>query len=141
MERGLQVDEVVDADVLVVGGGLAGCWASLSASEFPVSVVLVDKAKVSRSGLSTFAAGVMLAPQPEDDLGAWRQEIVEAGDYLNDQDWVEVMLTEQVDRIKDMTEWGFPFERDPDGRLARTVGRGHQTSRMLMFHGKKLMEH
>jgi len=136
-----QIDEIVETDVLVVGGGLAGCWAAIRASEFPVSVVLADKARVSRSGTSTFAAGVMLAPQSGDDLEAWRQEIVERGDYLNDQEWVEVLLREQVARIEDMNRWGFPFERDEEGRLIRTIGRGHQTSRMLMFHGKKLMEH
>lgn len=135
-----QVDEIVDADVLVVGGGIAGCWAAIRASEFPVSVVLADKARVARSGQSTFAAGVMLAPQPGDDLAAWREEIVEAGDYLNEQEWVDLVLQEQVYRIEDMSRWGFPFERGPDGGLHRTIGRGHLSTRILMFHGKELME-
>ncbi|MDP2727415.1 MAG: FAD-binding protein, partial [Dehalococcoidia bacterium] len=130
----------IEADVLVVGGGLAGCWAAIRASDCSIPVVLVDKARVSRSGASTFAAGVMLAPQAEDDLAAWREEIVKAGDYLNDQDWVDVLLKEQVERIDDMARWGFPFERDDGGRLIRTVGRGHHNSRILMFHGKKPME-
>ena len=40
----------VDADVLVIGGGLTGTWAAIRAKDFAENVILVDKAKVSRSG-------------------------------------------------------------------------------------------
>jgi succinate dehydrogenase/fumarate reductase flavoprotein subunit len=38
------------ADVLVLGGGIAGCWAAISAAKMGMSVLLVDKAHVRRSG-------------------------------------------------------------------------------------------
>lgn len=133
-------DKVIEVDVLVIGGGLAGTWAALSAKNFVDDVVLVDKSRVARSGASTSAAGVMLCPTEDDDLEAWRQEIVERGDYLNDQEWVDIMLREQVSRIKEMEEWGTAFERDDKGKIQRLAGRGHQITRLLMFDGKKLME-
>ena len=40
----------VSADVLVIGGGIAGCWAAISAAKKGLKVVLVDKAHVRRSG-------------------------------------------------------------------------------------------
>ena len=40
----------VGADVLVLGGGIAGCWAAISAAKMGVSVLLVDKAHIRRSG-------------------------------------------------------------------------------------------
>ncbi|MDP2644137.1 MAG: FAD-binding protein [Desulfobacterales bacterium] len=131
---------VKDAEILVVGGGLAGCWAALRAAKLGKKVILIDKAKVGRSGASTFAAGVMLAPQADDDLLAWQAEIVERGDYLNDQEWVKFLLEDQIRRIEDLQRWGAPFEIDEGGKLARIKGRGHQVARILMFHGKKLME-
>lgn len=134
------VTQTKEADVLVIGGGLAGCWAAIRAADLSASVVLVDKARVSRSGASTFASGVILAPQDGDDLAAWLEEIVEAGEYLNDQDWVRVLLEEQVQRINEMISWGVPFELDPSGRLVRAVGRGHQVSKLAIFRGMKLME-
>jgi len=130
----------LDVDVLVIGGGLAGTWAALRAKDLADNVVLVEKAKVSRSGCSSFAAGVMLCPFPEDNLTEWAEELVERGEYLCDQDWVELLLHEQVERIKDMERMGFPFERDDAGKIIRIVGRAHIRTRMLMFHGKKLME-
>lgn len=131
--------DIYDCDVLVIGGGLAGAWAAIKAKELVDRVILVDKAKVSKSGCSTFAAGVMLAPRPEDDIEVWMKELVERGEYLNDQEWVEVVLKEQPAIIEELDRWGVPFEKDDNGNIARTVGRGHENTRILMFHGPKFM--
>ena len=40
----------VNAEVLVLGGGIAGCWAAISAARRGVKVVLVEKAATIRSG-------------------------------------------------------------------------------------------
>lgn len=131
--------DIYNCDVLVIGGGLAGSWAAIKAKELVDNVVLVDKAKVARSGCSTFAAGVMLAPRPDDDLEVWMKELVERGEYLNDQEWVEIVLKEQPALIEMLDKWGVPFEKDENGRVARTIGRGHEYTRILMFHGPKFM--
>ncbi|MBW1946228.1 MAG: FAD-dependent oxidoreductase, partial [Deltaproteobacteria bacterium] len=39
-----------DAEVLVLGGGIAGCWAAISAARTGSKVVLVEKAATIRSG-------------------------------------------------------------------------------------------
>lgn len=44
--------EHVDTDVLVVGGGLAGCMAAVNASQSGLDVTLVEKANTKRSGSS-----------------------------------------------------------------------------------------
>ncbi|MBI2866341.1 MAG: FAD-dependent oxidoreductase [Chloroflexi bacterium] len=43
-------DKVVTTDVLVLGGGLAGCMAAIRAREQGAKVTLVDKAAIKRSG-------------------------------------------------------------------------------------------
>jgi succinate dehydrogenase/fumarate reductase flavoprotein subunit len=40
----------IEADVLVLGGGIAGCWAAISAARKGVKVVLVEKGNTVRSG-------------------------------------------------------------------------------------------
>jgi succinate dehydrogenase/fumarate reductase flavoprotein subunit len=45
-------DKVVDTDVLVVGGGIAGCCAAVKAAERGLNVTLIEKAKTDRSGHS-----------------------------------------------------------------------------------------
>jgi succinate dehydrogenase/fumarate reductase flavoprotein subunit len=44
-------EETIDADVLIIGGGIAGCVAAVRAAQAGASVVVVDKARsVRRSG-------------------------------------------------------------------------------------------
>jgi succinate dehydrogenase/fumarate reductase flavoprotein subunit len=40
----------IEADVLVLGGGIAGCHAAISAAKRGAKVVIVDKGAVRRSG-------------------------------------------------------------------------------------------
>jgi succinate dehydrogenase/fumarate reductase flavoprotein subunit len=40
----------IDTDVLVIGGGIAGCWAAISAARSGVRVALVEKGDTIRSG-------------------------------------------------------------------------------------------
>ncbi len=40
----------IEADVLVIGGGLAGCFAAIKAAEKGVKVVVFDKGNIKRSG-------------------------------------------------------------------------------------------
>ena len=43
-------EQEVETDILVVGGGIAGCWAAISAARNGAKVALVDKADTIRSG-------------------------------------------------------------------------------------------
>ena len=40
----------IDADILVIGGGIAGCWAAISAARKGIRVALVEKGDTVRSG-------------------------------------------------------------------------------------------
>ena len=53
------IDNVIEnnADVLVVGGGIAGVFAALRAKQNGANVTLVDKGSVGRSGQTPFANG------------------------------------------------------------------------------------
>lgn len=43
-------ERIIETDVLVLGGGLAGCMAAIRASEHGVDVTVVEKSHVERSG-------------------------------------------------------------------------------------------
>jgi succinate dehydrogenase/fumarate reductase flavoprotein subunit len=43
-------EQEIDTDVLVVGGGIAGCWAAINAARQGISVVLAEKGDTIRSG-------------------------------------------------------------------------------------------
>ena len=49
LDRGKAKAEVVKTDVLVLGGGIAGCLAAIKAKESGLEVLLVDKGNLGRS--------------------------------------------------------------------------------------------
>ena len=59
--------EIVKSDVLIVGGGLAGCMAAIRASEVVGSenVVVVEKSNVRRSGNATTGVDHTWSYMPE----------------------------------------------------------------------------
>jgi len=133
--------EHFETDVLVIGGGAAGAMAAIKAREAGCGhVLLVEKAHTGYSGASCFAAGVLTALIPgEDDEDLWMKELVEQGQYLNDQDWLQIYLQEVFPRIREVEEWGLPLRKTPDGHYARVRGRGSHPEkglRNLMFTGQ-----
>ena len=49
-ENQLGQEEVLRCDVLVLGGGLAGCYAAIAAARAGQSVIVVEKGATARSG-------------------------------------------------------------------------------------------
>ena len=52
-------NDVVEADVLVIGSGIAGMRAAIEAARYELDVLLVDKAVIARTSISTYAGGTM----------------------------------------------------------------------------------
>lgn len=77
----------VKTDILVLGGGIAGCWAAISAARKGLKVVLVEKGATIRSGAGgTGCDHWLYTPNPCSNLTA--QDMVEAelaftNGYLN----------------------------------------------------------
>lgn len=137
----LRNEVTIEADVLVIGGGFAGCQAALRAKDFVDNVVLVDKAVVSRSGASAYAH-THFAPWDltDSEIEEWIRELVEKGSFLVDQKWAELFLREAPHRISQLQEWGIPYERNNDGRLLYVLTRGHETPKSLSVDGRTVQE-
>ena len=132
--------DVIFADVLVIGGGFGGVWAALRAAEIVGNVVLVDKARVSRSGASTMSGGVTTCPTDDDDLDAWAAEFIVRGGYMCDQDWTRQLLEGQKQRVRQLEAWGVPISRDDTGAIRRFASRGMIDVRCMQYKPKAAME-
>ncbi|GBC82837.1 Fumarate reductase flavoprotein subunit [bacterium HR10] len=128
-------------DVLVIGGGIGGCRAALRALEKGCDVLLAEKAVIGRAGPMTFVHS-QFAPWrlTDDEKLLWMREFVEASNYLADQEWLDVLLTEAPDRIEELVQLGVPYERDAEGRLKYTTSRGHKVGKTINVDGKIVME-
>ncbi len=133
------------SDILVIGGGAAGCFAAIKAKQSGISkVLLVDKGYVGKSGCSKFAAGSFKCFIPgEDDFELWFSKAVEEGYYINDQIWTRIHLDEVFERAKELEAWGLNFLKDRNGRFQRLEGQGSSKQRpikTMMFQGPQLMD-
>ena len=108
--------ERIKADVLVVGGGIAGCFAAIKAKEKGANVVIVDKGSVGKAG-QTPHGNTFAAFNPEvHDIDQWMHVCNTTGDYMNDRDWSMITYTQSTARWADLVEWGIKVYRwDHDG--------------------------
>ena len=124
------VERVVETDVLVIGGGMAGCFAAIKAKEKGVDVTLVDKGYVSKSGQSPFAGTfVVFNPEWGHNLDAWMNQITTAGEYLNNHEWTETVFKDSYARYQDLLSYGVKCIRrerrpPPDSRARARPSRG-----------------
>jgi len=112
------VDKVVETDVLVIGGGLAGCFAAIKAKEQGVDVTLVDKGYVSKSGQAPFAnCTAVFNPEWGHKLDVWLKHINTHGEYINNQVMTEIIFRDSYARYQDLISWGLEFLKDDNGEL------------------------
>jgi succinate dehydrogenase/fumarate reductase flavoprotein subunit len=99
--------EVIETDLLIVGGGIAGIFAALKAKEQGINIVVVDKGTVGRSGLSPwFGAYNYYDPVKSAPKDTWRKEKASGGKYLGNPAYVEHFLDDSEARYKDMVAMG-----------------------------------
>jgi len=85
MSNVIDTAKFVKTDVLVVGGGIAGCLAAIEAKKQKLDVTLVEKGHIGRSGNSPLMSGVLAMFDPsEDDYEEWLKHCFEVGEYVNE---------------------------------------------------------
>ena len=90
----------VDADVLVLGGGPAGCWAAIAAAETGASVVLADKGYCGTTGATASAGVGVWYVEPDEEAREKAIQSREAlGGWLVDRRWMHRVLDETYARV------------------------------------------
>ena len=107
-------------DVLLVGGGGAGLRAAIAVAEFnsKLSVAVVSKVYPMRSHTVSAEGGAAGAVAADDSLDEHAYDTVSGGDWLCDQDAVELFVDEAPKELLQLEHWGCPWSRTPDGRIA-----------------------
>lgn len=129
----MKIENLVETDILVVGGGIAGCFAAIKAKEEGAKVTLVDKGYVGRSGQTPFATDFLVFnPEWGHDLDEWMDQAYRLGEYLNNREWTEITFRESYDRYQDLLSWGIGFQNDENGVPYRTAVPGGVTEYINM---------
>ena len=124
-------------DVIVVGGGFAGMRAALSAKAAGADVGLVTKVHPMRSHSSGSHSGINVPLKSEDSWEVHVQDTLKAGEYLNNQDAVEILCKEAKTEIDMLENLGMVFTRDGHGAIDLTNFSGSSIARTA-FSGDSL---
>lgn len=133
------VREVIDSEVLVLGGGLAGCYAAISAARKGKTVTLVEKGAIVRSGSagSGFDHWEVACTNPCSQVSP--KEITEA--FIEEQDHYSngiahyIECREGWDRVLDMESFGGKV-RDTEGEFKGAEFRDENTGLLFAYDYK-----
>ncbi len=125
---------MLEHDVIIIGGGLAGCRAAveIARTDPSLNVAVVAKTHPIRSHSVAAQGGIAATLKNVDSADTWEAhafDTVKGSDYLADQDAVEILAREAPDVVIDLEHMGVLFSRLPDGRIAQRAFGGHAHNR------------
>jgi len=125
-------------DVLVLGSGVAGLWAAITAARAGLHVALVTKGELGSSATRYAQGGVAATLFPGDSSELHLSDTVAAGAGLCDVDAVRALVTEGPEQVRALMALGARFDRDGDpgsGPLAAAREGGHSVARVVHAGG------
>ncbi len=107
-----------ETDVLVIGGGIAGCWAAISAARNGAKVAILEKGDVRRSGQGgpgcDHWCNVPANPHSRVDPDEWAIEEMNALGRFSNGIGIQIQCREDYDTLLEMEQIGGKIRDDKD---------------------------
>jgi len=126
-------EEEVYSDVLVIGSGIAGGITALEAAKQGLEVNIVVKSPGIEGSNTYWAQGGIVSFGQDDKPELLKEDILKAGDYINNPEAVDLLVAEgkkAIDRIL-IQELKIPFARSSPDKLDYALEGGHSRRRIL----------
>jgi succinate dehydrogenase/fumarate reductase flavoprotein subunit len=121
--------QVLTTDVVIIGGGAAGCYAALNLHRAGVKTLIVCKGLVGKSGASIFAGNLVLGGRllgnTEENARNTAEFLVKYhNQFLIDQHWAR-RCGQWIENVyyPELEEAGLYFRRDDDGNVVTSPGK------------------
>ncbi len=126
-------EQEIDTDVLVIGGGIAGCWAAISAARKGVKVALVEKGATIRSGAGgpgcDHWCDTATNPLSKVNPDEWARRLTGTGGFGNGIGR-QIQCRENYDTLLELEQIGGKI-RDYEGKFKDEQGYDPQTKFLI----------
>lgn len=126
-------DGKLTTDVLIIGCGIAGASAALEAAKSGLRVIVITKHSELEESNTYYAQGGIVSLGQDDHPKLLKEDILEAGDGVNNPEAVEILAGEgktTVDEIL-IKELNIPFSKSTPDSLDFAQEAGHSRRRIL----------
>ena len=103
------IKENYETDTLVIGGGMAGLFAAVKASDSGVKVIMVSKGQLGSSGATPFAKGIFAydASKEKLSLDEYVKKISLSAIGTNCNAYTRQTAEHSLEYVKELKKWGF----------------------------------
>jgi L-aspartate oxidase len=124
-----------DADVVVVGSGIAGLTVALRLRHQVGKVLVVTKDVLSAGSTQWAQGGIAAALGPGDSPDQHERDTLVAGAGACNPAAVRVLVNEGPEAVRELIALGANFDHSPDGVLSLTREGGHHRDRIAHAGG------
>lgn len=129
----LSAASVKQAEVIVIGAGIAGLFTAIRAAETD-KVLLITKKSLLESNTRYAQGGIAAVISEKDSPEYHRQDTLIAGAGICDPEAVNVLVHEGPEGVRDLIRMGTQFDLE-NGELALTKEGAHSQRRILHANG------
>jgi succinate dehydrogenase / fumarate reductase flavoprotein subunit len=125
--------EILSFDLVIIGSGIAGLRAALEASmtvpRLRIAVITKVQAMRSHSVSAEGGTAAVLRIDEGDSFESHFKDTIIGSDFLADQDAVKRFVEAVPREILQLDNWGMPWNRRKDGKIAQRPFGGHEFHR------------
>jgi L-aspartate oxidase len=120
-------------DLLIIGSGIAGLSAAITAAEKGLKIILISKEASLEESNTQHAQGGIVSLGKKDSPQILMKDIMEAGDGISNVEAVTIITSEGPALVEDflIRQAAVPFSRSKSGELEYAKEAGHSTRRIL----------
>ncbi|MFQ5762486.1 MAG: FAD-binding protein, partial [Candidatus Bathyarchaeia archaeon] len=123
--------EIIKHDMVIIGAGLAGLRAAITAAETnsKLNVAVISKVYPTRSHSVAAQGGTAAVMSENDSYETHGFDTAKGSDFLADQDVIEAFVQACPKEIIATEHWGCPWSRTAEGKLNQRPFGGHSVAR------------
>jgi succinate dehydrogenase/fumarate reductase flavoprotein subunit len=119
-----------ETDILIIGGGGAGCAAAIIARQNGAKSIISTKLRTGDANSMMSQGGMQAAVTPQDSPTRHYLDVLGGGHFDNKPDLVRALTEDGPEVVKWLEELGVVWDKNPDGSMYVLHGGGTSRKRM-----------